>query len=224
MANDNLGLPANFSGDDAGGASSDTTVETITNMMVMVHNEVSSPVNNLESRDPVGEHDRMLTATDPTYVGSSSRVRNVSATPPSDQNGSPKIGAETRNGVVTVNNGYLPVKVTMDGIPVGRRVDLRDHDSYESLTQKLDDMFRDYGLNTEGVGPSYLLSGKSEYVLAYKDDEGDLMFAGDVPWPMFRSSVMKIRIMKNSESYSLGYRELTVEAAALEESKTTGDI
>ncbi|PWA41033.1 Auxin-responsive protein IAA6 [Artemisia annua] len=61
----------------------------------------------------------------------------------SDQNGSPEIAAETRNGVITVNNGYLPVKV-MDGIPVGRRVDLRDHDSYESLTQKLDDLFRDF--------------------------------------------------------------------------------
>ncbi|PWA74092.1 auxin-responsive protein IAA13 [Artemisia annua] len=47
----------------------------------------------------------------------------------------------------------------MDGIPVGRRVDLWDHDSYESLTQKLDDLFRDFGLNTEGVGPSYLLGG-----------------------------------------------------------------
>ena len=63
----------------------------------------------------------------------------------SDQNGSPEIGTETGNGVVTVNNGYPLVKVTMDGIPVGRRVDLRDHDSYESLTQKLDDMFRDFG-------------------------------------------------------------------------------
>ncbi|PWA41032.1 hypothetical protein CTI12_AA557000 [Artemisia annua] len=83
MANDSLGVPANFSDDGAGGVSSDTTVETINNMMVMVHNEVSSPlVKNLESRVPVGEHDRVLTATDPTHVGSSSRVRNVSATPP----------------------------------------------------------------------------------------------------------------------------------------------
>ena len=40
---------------------------------------------------------------------------------------------------------HLPVKVTMDGIPVGRRVDLRYHESYVSLTQKLDDMFRDFG-------------------------------------------------------------------------------
>ncbi|PWA63262.1 auxin-responsive protein IAA10 [Artemisia annua] len=105
-----------------------------------------------------------------------------------------------------------------------RRVDLRDHDSYESLTQKLDDMFRDFGLNTEGVRPSYLLSGKSEYVLAYKNDVRDLMFAGDVPWRNFRSSVKKIRIMKNYESYRFGYCEPTVEAAALEESKTIDNI
>ncbi|GKD70157.1 auxin-responsive protein IAA13 isoform X2 [Tanacetum coccineum] len=97
-----------------------------------------------------------------------------------NQNGSPEIGLEIGNEAVIGDNGYLPVKVTMDGISLGRKVDLRAHDSYETMTQTLDDKLRDIGLNAERVGSSYLLSGKDEYVPTYKDHEGDLMFAGDV--------------------------------------------
>lgn len=34
----------------------------------------------------------------------------------------------------------------------------------------------------EGVGPSKLLDGSSEFVLTYEDKEGDWMLVGDVPW------------------------------------------
>ena len=33
------------------------------------------------------------------------------------------------------------VKVNMDGIPIGRKVDLSAHSSYETLAQTLEDMF-----------------------------------------------------------------------------------
>ncbi|GJW01863.1 auxin-responsive protein IAA13 isoform X2 [Tanacetum coccineum] len=92
-----------------------------------------------------------------------------------NQNWSPKIGLETRNEVVIGNNGYLPVKVTMDGISLGHKVDLRAHDSYETLTQTLDDKPRDI----EWDRPIWL-SGKDEYMPTYKDHEGDLMFAEDI--------------------------------------------
>lgn len=34
------------------------------------------------------------------------------------------------------------VKVNMDGIPIGRKVDLSAHSCYETLSQKLEDMFQ----------------------------------------------------------------------------------
>nr|GEX08197.1 auxin-responsive protein IAA13 isoform X2 [Tanacetum cinerariifolium] len=227
----------NFSGAGAGSVSSDTTVET-TNKKVMAHNEVSSPINILQSGVPVGEHSRSLTAMDPTHVASSSLARNVSATPPSvvgrppiathilnNQNASPEIGHETSNGAVLVNNnGDQHVKVFMDGRRLGQRVNLSAHHSYEELTQTLDGMFRECGLNTEGVGPSYLLSGQFEYVLTFQDQEGDLMFAADYLWPEFQRLVKKIRITKNPEFLRLGYHERAVEAAASEESRTTDNI
>ena len=35
----------------------------------------------------------------------------------------------------------LFVKVNMDGIPIGRKVDLNAHESYEKLAKTLEDMF-----------------------------------------------------------------------------------
>lgn len=37
----------------------------------------------------------------------------------------------------------LFVKVNMDGIPIGRKVDLSAHSSYETLAQTLEDMFNE---------------------------------------------------------------------------------
>lgn len=39
--------------------------------------------------------------------------------------------------------GSLFVKVNMDGIPIGRKVDLSAHSSYESLALSLEDMFNE---------------------------------------------------------------------------------
>ncbi|GJW42405.1 auxin-responsive protein IAA13-like protein [Tanacetum coccineum] len=202
---------ANFSGAGAGSVSSDTTVET---KIVMAHYEVSSPINisNLG----------FLVVGQPLIA---THILN-------NQNASPEIGHETSNGAVLVNNGDQHVKVFMDGRRLGQRVNLSAHHSYEELTQTLDGMFRECGLNTEGVGPSYLLSGQFEYVLTFQDQEGDLMFAADYLWPYvssishieFQRLVKKIRITKNPESLRLGYRERAVEAAASEESRTTDNI
>ena len=82
MANDNHALPANFSGDGARSVPSDATVETIAYRIAVEDSEVSSPLfKNLESGHSVGQHGRMLTATDPTHVASTSGVGNVSAPP-----------------------------------------------------------------------------------------------------------------------------------------------
>lgn len=108
------------------------------------------------------------------------------------------------------------VKVNMDGVPIGRKIDLKAYDSYDKLSQALEEMFKRF-INVQGSGqrqptnPSSkkdqptLLSG-TDYVLTYEDNEGDRMLVGDVPWDMFVSTVKRLRIMKSSEARGLAPR------------------
>ncbi|KAL4297196.1 hypothetical protein GQ457_12G004510 [Hibiscus cannabinus] len=100
--------------------------------------------------------------------------------------------------------GYT--KVNMDGIGIGRKLDLNAHSSYESLAQALEDMFlRSGGAEKEQLTmASKLFDGSSEFVLTYEDKEGDWMLVGDVPWVMFLTSVRRLRVMKTSEANGLG--------------------
>ncbi|KAF5201450.1 Auxin-responsive protein iaa13, partial [Thalictrum thalictroides] len=114
----------------------------------------------------------------------------------------------------------LFVKVNMDGIPIGRKVDLNAHACYETLAQTLEDMFyrptttttnflrsseeKEYGVEAKKV--SKLLGGSSEFVLTYEDKDGDWMLVGDVPWGMFLNTVKRLRIMRTSEANGLAPR------------------
>ncbi|XP_010532824.1 PREDICTED: auxin-responsive protein IAA13-like [Tarenaya hassleriana] len=102
------------------------------------------------------------------------------------------------------------VKVNLDGIPIGRKVDLNAHSCYESLAVALEDMFFSSNSNTTGTccekdnqKKPKLLEGSSDFVLTYKDREGDWMLVGDVPWRMFVGSVRRLRIMRTSEANGL---------------------
>ncbi|CAM8922448.1 unnamed protein product [Rhodiola kirilowii] len=105
--------------------------------------------------------------------------------------------------------------VTMDGYPIGRKVDLSSFNSYEALAQTLEHMFVDFqqlasvsvGSDREknmtketGRPASKLLMGSSEFVLTYEDKEGDWMLVGDVPWRIFRNSVKRLRIMRTFDA------------------------
>ncbi|KAL0414187.1 UNVERIFIED_CONTAM: Auxin-responsive protein IAA13 [Sesamum radiatum] len=101
------------------------------------------------------------------------------------------------------------VKVNMDGLPIGRKVDLNAHKSYETLAKTLEEMFFKPSLTTRGgkeqpIQPPRLLDGSSEFVLTYEDKEGDWMLVGDVPWGMFLNTVKRLRIMRTSEANGLG--------------------
>ncbi|KAJ0963641.1 hypothetical protein J5N97_028763 [Dioscorea zingiberensis] len=101
----------------------------------------------------------------------------------------------------------LFVKVNMDGDPIGRKVDLNAHLSYESLALALELMFRKpssalcSSLNC--VTASKLLDGLSEFALTYEDKDGDWMLVGDVPWGMFLTAVKRLRIMRTSDANGL---------------------
>ncbi|KAI5658161.1 hypothetical protein M9H77_26954 [Catharanthus roseus] len=85
-------------------------------------------------------------------------------------------------------------KVHMQGIAVGRAVDLTRFDGYEDLLKKLEEMFEIDGE----------LSGSSKkWQVVYTDDEDDMMMVGDDPWHEFCSMVRKIYIYTSEEAKRL---------------------
>ncbi|KAI3743098.1 hypothetical protein L1987_60801 [Smallanthus sonchifolius] len=114
--------------------------------------------------------------------------------------------------VVAKDSGHLGfVKVNMDGLPIGRKVDLNAHDCYEALALALEIMFLKActsftSIRREKQQRSKLLDGSSEFVLTYEDKEGDWMLVGDVPWRMFLGTVKRLRIMKTSDANGLAPR------------------
>lgn len=91
------------------------------------------------------------------------------------------------------NPGALFVKVSMDGAPYLRKVDLRTYSTYQELSSALEKMFSCFTIGQCGTQEDPqkerltesklrdLLHG-SEYVLTYEDKDGDWMLVGDVPW------------------------------------------
>ncbi|GAB4843667.1 hypothetical protein Ancab_013631 [Ancistrocladus abbreviatus] len=106
------------------------------------------------------------------------------------------------------------VKVNMDGVQIGRKIDLSAHSCYETLARTIEDMFLRPGTIANSIRGeseraaklSKLLDGSSEFVLTYEDREGDWMLVGDVPWGMFLSTVKRLRIMRTSEANGLAPR------------------
>lgn len=110
--------------------------------------------------------------------------------------------------------GVLFVKVSMDGAPYLRKVDLRTYTSYQQLSSALEKMFSCFTLGQCGLHGAQgrermseiklkdLLHG-SEFVLTYEDKDGDWMLVGDVPWEIFTETCQKLKIMKGSDSIGL---------------------
>ncbi|XP_028758421.1 auxin-induced protein 22D [Neltuma alba] len=96
--------------------------------------------------------------------------------------------------------GNMYVKVSMDGAPYLRKIDLKVYNSYPQLLKALQNMFKcTFGEYSEREGYN-----GSEYAPTYEDKDGDWMLVGDVPWNMFMSSCKRLRIMKGSEAKGLG--------------------
>uniref|UniRef100_A0A0E0DMZ2 Auxin-responsive protein n=1 Tax=Oryza meridionalis TaxID=40149 RepID=A0A0E0DMZ2_9ORYZ len=111
------------------------------------------------------------------------------------------------------------VKVNMDGVPIGRKVDLAAHGGYGELSAAVDRLFR--GLlaaqrnptmataaaaggesctgGEEEVIAGLLDGGSGEYTLVYEDDEGDQMLVGDVPWNVFIAAARRLRVLRSSD-------------------------
>uniref|UniRef100_A0A6M2EDH6 Auxin-responsive protein n=1 Tax=Populus davidiana TaxID=266767 RepID=A0A6M2EDH6_9ROSI len=111
--------------------------------------------------------------------------------------------------------GAAFVKVSMDGAPYLRKVDLKLYKSYRELSDALGKMFSSFTIGNCGsqgtkdfMNESKLIDllNSSEYVPTYEDKDGDWMLVGDVPWGMFVDSCKRLRIMKGSEAIGLAPR------------------
>ncbi|KAJ8557867.1 hypothetical protein K7X08_004633 [Anisodus acutangulus] len=66
------------------------------------------------------------------------------------------------------------VKVKMEGVAIGRKIDLSLYNSYQLLTNTLLQMFSKSDQSCD--------KNDACFTLSYQDKEGDWMLAGDVPW------------------------------------------
>ncbi|XP_010249883.1 PREDICTED: auxin-induced protein AUX22 [Nelumbo nucifera] len=91
------------------------------------------------------------------------------------------------------------VKVSMDGAPFLRKIDLNTHKGYPDLAAAFEKLFGCFG-----IGGVWKDSDSSEYIPIYEDKDGDWMLVGDTPWEMFTESCKRLRIMKRSEAKDVG--------------------
>lgn len=94
-------------------------------------------------------------------------------------------------------------KVHMDGYLIGRKINLRAHRSYNSLSRVLTKMTNnffcpaDYSSTNSGEEDCV---NSDDYIFLYEDFEGDRMLVGDVPWELFLASAKRLYIARNPAS------------------------
>nr|GEU50488.1 auxin-induced protein AUX22 [Tanacetum cinerariifolium] len=86
------------------------------------------------------------------------------------------------------------VKVSMDGAPYLRKVDVNRFKGYSDFILALENLF---GLGDEG-----------EYTPIYEDKDGDWMLVGDVPWEMFTETCKRLRMKKRASDGELQTKNL----------------
>ncbi|XP_076923819.1 auxin-induced protein AUX22-like [Bidens hawaiensis] len=74
------------------------------------------------------------------------------------------------------------VKVSMDGAPFLRKIDINGFKGYSDFVIALGNLF---GIGDEG-----------EYIPIYEDKNGDWMLVGFVPWEMFTETCKRLRMKK----------------------------
>uniref|UniRef100_A0A7N0UI00 Auxin-responsive protein n=1 Tax=Kalanchoe fedtschenkoi TaxID=63787 RepID=A0A7N0UI00_KALFE len=96
-------------------------------------------------------------------------------------------------------HSFLFVKVFMEGVPVGRKLDLYAHCGYDDLLAALSDMFGTSVYSFKDVDGCRAHS-TSYNVLTYEDRDGDWMMVGDVPWELFLTTVRRLKITRSYSS------------------------
>ncbi|CAK9226707.1 unnamed protein product [Sphagnum tenellum] len=99
----------------------------------------------------------------------------------------------------------VPPSVTavVEGRSIGQRVCLHDYNSYEGFAQAMRKMFEDCILEEDLIAMGqeiHLGNAIPGYVIAYEDEEGDLLLAGDLGWREFVRAAKRIRIVSAVKS------------------------
>ncbi|KAI3846905.1 hypothetical protein MKX03_016561 [Papaver bracteatum] len=100
---------------------------------------------------------------------------------------------KTKTDVTVDSTAKLSIKVSMDGAPYLRKIDLNVHKGYSELAIAFEKLFGCFGTGQD-----------SEYISIYEDKDGDWMLVGDVPYKMFTESCKRLRIMNRSEAKGFG--------------------
>ncbi|CAL4965763.1 unnamed protein product [Urochloa decumbens] len=137
----------------------------------------------------------------------SSRQSPQSSSAHHHQDGGAKGG---KGGAGAGEGGGLFVKINMDGVPIGRKVDLTAYGGYGELSAAVGKLFRGLlaaqrdpavgrrsGEDAAEEGDEPVIGG--EYTLVYEDEEGDRVLVGDVPWEMFVATAKRLRVLKSSD-------------------------
>ncbi|KAH7686366.1 AUX/IAA protein [Dioscorea alata] len=141
--------------------------------------------------------------------------KNIASSSSKPSLASPNVVPKTEETLENCKKGLF-LKINMDGIPIGRKIDLKAYNSYEKLSLAVEELFlgllaaqRDH--QTIGIQDGSqekqafkgLLDGTGEYTLVYEDNEGDRMLAGDIPWDMFVSTAKRLRVLKTADISAL---------------------
>ncbi|KDP28473.1 hypothetical protein JCGZ_14244 [Jatropha curcas] len=105
------------------------------------------------------------------------------------QGASEVVPRETHSKLGSTSSTRTRTKVQMQGVAVGRAVDLTVLKGYGDLIKELEEMFEIKGE----------LSTRDKWAVVFTDDEGDMMLVGDDPWPEFCKMVRKILIYSSEE-------------------------
>ncbi|MQL97982.1 hypothetical protein Taro_030680 [Colocasia esculenta] len=100
--------------------------------------------------------------------------------------------------------GTRYVKVKMEGVAIGRKVDLSLHRSYATLLDAVDRLFtRNHHVEAAGdltLGEDGASLPTSHFrTFTYQDVDGDWMLLGDVPWETFVKSAKRLKIHSSKE-------------------------
>ncbi|KAK1276152.1 Auxin response factor 11 [Acorus gramineus] len=105
-------------------------------------------------------------------------------------------------------------KVHMQGIAVGRAIDLASLDGYDELITELESMFDIRGE----------LRHRKKWEVVFTDDEGDMMLVGDDPWGEFCEVVRKIYIYTSEEVKKMKPKSKFLSSSSSMEGNGSGSI
>lgn len=212
-----LGLPGNGGGAEGEMARKRGFSETV-DLKLKLSSKESGADPNHEKTSSLQRDQKNLLATDPAKPPAKAQVVGWPPVRSFRKNMLAVQRSSTDQECEKVPGGNATfVKVSMDGAPYLRKVDLKMYKTYQELSDALGKMLSSFTIGNCGshglkdfLNESKLIDllNGTDYVPTYEDKDGDWMLVGDVPWDMFVESCKRLRIMKGTEATGLAPRAM----------------